>query len=444
MSNVESKKRSLEESLQRMKEKRPAITPTHTVTVDTEPDTVTARLREWETMLDERLAEYRASGPRLTLPPFMEQPPMMTGGETPFRQWAERVDAMMLMELGLDRYPLPEGFRHPLRFTDDEQAMRGWVTRACGPGAQAGITHPPNMLHLPGQGTLINRRAYMEGDTPPRSDENQAFAHFAADLAQERWGWGFLMEYTALGQAAGKEGLWPALASGRLGLHLKESGEQDKALALQRIWCLTAAGWEDWVWQYVMFKSRNSVVDNLGERPRPGRSYELITKIMNLFPLFVTPFGMALNLRNLLDLFSFLFLEQGQMIPRTLNSVLVFAQGFCHEHDEAIASKSSMKLSQVLGRFYFSKLEAHIGILSTPHAVLIACHDDCLNLRKTKDGSALLAQAEKNPRANPDTRLALLSDLDARVKYNPQAMSTAAWERLRLEGQGDPNSHALS
>lgn len=29
---------------------------------------------------------------------------------------------------------------------------------------------------------------------------------------------------------------------------------------------------------------------------------------------------------------------------------------------------------------------------------------------------------------------AMLSKLDARVKYNPRSMHTAAWERLKLEG----------
>ncbi|TSA08635.1 MAG: hypothetical protein D4R73_08125 [Deltaproteobacteria bacterium] len=444
MSDIDSKKRSMEESLQRIKEKRSASRLTRTASADPAPDALSARFREWESLLDERLAEHQNTGRRTALPPLPAQPLAGVGGEVPFRQWAERVDAMMLGELGLDRYPLPDGFRLPLQFAENEQAMHGWAARACGLGAQADITHPPRMLHLPSLGTVVNRLAYLESGIAFGSGEAQAYARFAADFAQERWGWGFLLEYTALGQAAGREGLWPALACGRLGLPLQESGEQGKAQALQRIWCLTAAGWEDWVWQYVMFKSRHTAGGKLLEKPRPGRTYELIAKIVNLFPLFINPFGMTVYLRTLLDLFSFLFLEQGEVIPRTLNSVLVAVQDFCSKKDEAVAGQAGMTLSRMLGRFYFSRLETHIGILSTPHATLIACHNDCLDLRKAKDGAALLAQAAKDPRANPDTRLALLSDLDPRIKYDPQAMSTAAWERLRLDGPGDPSVQALS
>jgi len=49
------------------------------------------------------------------------------------------------------------------------------------------------------------------------------------------------------------------------------------------------------------------------------------------------------------------------------------------------------------------------------------------------DATAFESALAANARANPDTRLALLSRLDTGVKYDPQAMFTAAWERLRLE-----------
>ena len=76
-------------------------------------------------------------------------------------------------------------------------------------------------------------------------------------------------------------------------------------------------------------------------------------------------------------------------------------------------------------------MEANIGILSTPYAVLIACHVEELDL---SSAAALLEKAAETPRNNSDTRMAMLSKLDSRVKYDPKAMYIAAWERLKLNG----------
>lgn len=434
MSEVDSKKRSFEERIERMREKRSPASSIPGAPAGTLSAEMSSRIRDWEILLDERLSAYRAAIGQAVLPAFPSRQPVVVSAESPLQQWVASIDQTMLAELGFDRFPLPAGFHLPVRFVDSDDAMRGLTALACSSAGQAVNDSQPGVLHLPGQGTVVNRAHYLEGKTVPEANDIQTFARFAADVAGERWGWGFLLEYTTLGQAAGRAGLWPALAADRLGLPGPVSGESGKAQALRQVWRLTEAGWQDWVWQYVMFKARHPVGAHLFNKPRPGRMFELVVKILDLFPFYVVPFGLKLRLRNLLDLLSFLFLEQGEVIPRSLNSVLVFTQGFCCEHDQAITGKAGMRLSQMLGRFYFSQLEATIGIMATPYAALIACHDERLDFRKMKDGAALLAQAERDPRANPDTRLALLSNLDPRVKYDPKAMATAAWERLRLEG----------
>lgn len=434
MTEVDSKRQSFKESLERMREKRSTASSTPGAPAETLSAEMTSRIRDWETILDERLSAYRAALGQAVLPAFPSRQPAVVSAESPLQQWVASVERTMLAELGFDRFPLPAGFHPPVRFVDSEEAMRGLIARACGSEWQVVNGRLPGVLHLPGQGTVVNRAYYLEGNTAPETNDIQTYARFAADMAHERWGWGFLLEYTALGQAAGKAGLWPALVADRFGLPGSGSAESGKARALRQIWMLTEAGWEDWVWQYVMFKARHPIGEHLFNKPRPGRMFELVAKILDLFPFYVVPFGLKLRLRNLLDLLSFLFLEQGEVIPRSLNSVLVITQGFCLQNDEAITGTAGMRLSQMLGRFYFSQLEAHVGILATSYAALIACHNERLDFRKMKDGAALLAQAEKDPRANPDTRLALLSNLDARVKYDSKAMATAAWERLRLEG----------
>ena len=103
------------------------------------------------------------------------------------------------------------------------------------------------------------------------------------------------------------------------------------------------------------------------------------------------------------------------------------------EHDEKVSKLVDLPLSRIFGRLYFAWLENQIGILSTPYATLIAAHEPQLDLRGISSVQ-FLEYTEKDPRLNPDARLAMLSKLDARVKYNSRSMFTAAWERLKLEG----------
>jgi hypothetical protein len=90
-------------------------------------------------------------------------------------------------------------------------------------------------------------------------------------------------------------------------------------------------------------------------------------------------------------------------------------------------------LRYILGRLYFAWLENQVGIFSTPYATLISAHEPRLDLENISV-EEFIAYVEKDPRHNPDARLAMLSKLAARVKYNPRSMFTAAWERLKLEG----------
>jgi hypothetical protein len=215
---------------------------------------------------------------------------------------------------------------------------------------------------------------------------------------------------------------------------LPEDHRSALAAALRRTWLLTEAGWTDWVWQYVMFKARSPVGERLFDYPRPGRWVELANRVIDLFPLYISPFGVRLRLRSVIDLLKFLFLEEGDVLPRTTNSLVIAIQKYCQEYDGAVAGRIHQTLSQFMGRLYFARLEGNVGILATPYAVLIATHVPELDLSNTPGAEHLQAQVEDNPRLNPDTRLAMLSKLDSRIKYDPRAMFVAAWERLKLDG----------
>jgi len=458
LSDIDSKRRKFEKQLDEIAKgyQQAAISDQQSAGSD-QPLAVEQRMQEWEALLKRRLAEHRAAGqaeptpaPAETAAPAEAPPPIPPVFPRPGRPfawsdgalhaWLADLDGVMLNELALNRFPTPGGFSQPVRIVESDQDMRQAIAQACGYGGDpAGMPideHCLGVFHHPGGGTLLNRQHYArhhgllefdQGDLQPR-------AELISEVARERWGWGYLLEYTSLGQEAGQAGLWPAMVASRLGLQVGDGRNASLAATLRRAWILTEAGWLDWVWQYVMFKARNPVGERLFARPRPGRMLELLVKILDLFPLYLAPLGVRIRLRNLFDLFKFLFLEEGDIVPATLNSVLLYLQKFCSEHDQQVENKIGQPLSQVLGRIYFADLEGHVGILSTPYAVLIATHLPELALAEAQDGMQLDARIAENPRLNPDTRLAMLSKLDARVKYDPQAMFTAAWERLQLEG----------
>ena len=182
-----------------------------------------------------------------------------------------------------------------------------------------------------------------------------------------------------------------------------------------------------------MFKAHRPVGVGLFHRSRPSRVLEAFIKVVDLFPLYIHPFGVRLRLRNLVELIKYLFLEESDLATLTLHSVLMQVQAFCLVHDKRFASLTGSTMSKWLGRLYFAQLESNVGIFAVPYAALIASHvADLLHLAILQEGSG--DRSERDVRLYPDTRLALLSKIDSRVKYDPRAMFIAAWERLKLEG----------
>ena len=454
MSDLESKKREFEERLERISKQRLALSETERSADSDQPvegiDNFEERINAWEALLDTRLDEHRTRwGEGPALPERAEE--VVHPGARPVRPrpfhhpqptlklWLEDLDHMMLNELELGNYPLPAGFQSKIQIVDSDQAMRAAIAEACQcPNLPEQIPdqHSLGAFHVPGRGTLLNQEHYarQHGINDFEQGNPQNHAELISEAARERWGWGYMLEYTTLGQNAGAAGLWPTLSATRLGLPVVDERIASLANALRQSWILTEAGWLDWVWQYVMFKAHNPVGERMFQKPRPGRALESLVRIVNLFPLYIYPFGLKLRLRNLIELTQFLFLEEGDILPRTLNSILVPLQKFCYKRDDNVEKKVGLPLSQIMGRLYFAQLEGSVGILSTPYAVLIIGHTPELDLQRVDSGDELLTMMKETPRLNPDTRLAMLSGLDSTIKYDRQAMSTAAWERLHLDG----------
>ena len=407
-------------------------------------------LHVWEAALQKRLDEYQLgqalpelSSSQLFAAQTASDSSWALGDRTNFDRWLQQMDQMMFDELEFGRYPKPAGFAQPVHWLEDEQSLRQEALKISG-----AAFIPDNMFgtrgvfHYPGRGTFVSRAFYKKLE---QGDNDQLRARLIGDLARERWGWGFMLEYTTLGQAAGTAGLWPALSAQRLGLSsTSDEIAWQKAAALRRSWLLLEAGWTEWVWQFVEFKARHAVGQRavgqraVGQRaamPRPGRMFELLGKIVNVFSLIISPFGVRIHLAGLFNLAKFLFFEETDILTVSLNQAIFHVQKYCVENDMQVERSEGLRLSQILGRLYFSQLESAAGILATPYAVLIAMHISSLPGKAT--GQDILDAVQNDLRLSPDTRLALLSRSDSRVKYDPRAMFVAAWERFQLDGPRD-------
>jgi hypothetical protein len=461
MSTLDDKKREFESRLQNRRDRQSGSEP---ASVERPSDVdLEQRFQAWDAVLAKRLAEFRNEPSEPGEPEHVESPIDARNGSAPedtlgpstsgirqrlfghhtptLERWLIDLDSMLINELGFRKHKVQKDETASLRIVDQEQEIRRAILDFCPFLTSTDLNgldgHKLGVIHIPGQGTFLNRSHYSQSFKQSFDQVNQEQrAHLISEVAVERWGWGFLQEYTTLGINAGQAGLWPALLAKHLGLPLKDQKVAEKIGALQRSWMFLDAGWSDWIWQYVMFKAHQPVGVGLFQRPRPGRIMEALIKVVDLFPLYIAPFGVRLRLRNIIDLAKYLFLEESDLATVTLHSTLLQTQAFCLTHDERFADLTGSSMSKWLGRLYFAKLESNVGIYAVPYATLIAGHiTEHTHLARLQDGE--VDKTERDVRLYPDTRLALISKIDSRVKYDPRAMYIAAWERLKLESPSE-------
>ena len=400
------------------------------------------RLKQWDASLDQRLEEFhRAHGLETYRRPVVEA--SARKGYQPdagMVEWFDETEAMMLDELEWGRHPRPAGFQGGFEFVRSEEAMKTAISQACGlRQAPDGVhlkEYQLGAFHIPGRGTLINPSHYagLESTGAGKPGDPAARATAVSDMAMERWGWGFLLEYTGIGQRAGAAGLWPAMLAERAGLPIHDPQAGEMARAIHEKWILLKTGWQDWVWQYIMYMAHHPV-GKLVHRNRPARLFELIMRLQELVPLNINVDGIGVfSVRNIFDLIKFVFLENADNSPLLLKQTISTLHRICVEHDDLARPVLKMSFSRFIGSLYFSAVENQVGILATPYVVLLAGYEPQVDFASLASPAGFVDYVEKDLRHNPDARLAMLSRLDPRVKYDPRAVFTAAWERLKLEG----------
>ena len=435
MTDLETKRRQFNDRLEQIRREQEGRQSREDAAASQASIELERRLDELERRMEQRLEEHRQYLQRAVEQMARPAAPtwhtrVVSDGDADLQDWIEELDAMMLDELQLRRLPQPVGFQK-ITVTSGPPVQQQALPRS----AEGGVSHR-GVWHIPGQGTLIDldhyRQRFQLQDL--RRVGRKQRAEFLQEMVGERWGWGYLCECTTLGQQAGKLGLWPALDAARLGLVAPDLAANSLAQALHQSWLFTAAGWQDWVEQYALYKARSPLSD---EPYRPVGIRILLNLLRSIALVFPLPDEIPLMPDLGIDVFDLLGLvlalvRSALESPEALNPLMTFTQHLAPQIDAASQGKGLPSFTRLVGQMYFNSLESRVGTLCSPFAMQIICHDQYKSLQEGQTAGAFSNIIHANPRANPDIRLALFSRIDQRVKYDPQSMCTAAWETLNL------------
>ena len=401
---------------------------------------------EWVTT---RIEAHRRKGPaQIPAPPEPEAPgPPVVGQIAPVRSLPE-VDQVMVQDFALDRFlsggasPPPtvycttmEEFVEPVTaYLGLPSPMRdGWLqaARRERPGWERANPLGRVALYIPSQGCYVNgwRLARLHDLPDPRTalTEPAAFRDAVRQVAGEKWGLGFIRRRTEYGVEREQHGLYRWDLAERLGVKVDgDTTRARQAAQLRVIASFTEAGWTRWVSDYLAQRADPSAGDTgVHTDIRLAQLWDAAEHLVRIVPLDEVVGG-------LLDAIRWLFLESEAGPTLIHKGVRVFQSLQEHKQaDQVLMAVARMPVRTLLGRLLMGKLEARLGMLSLPYAMLIAG-----NLTYDLEHSPphqIEQRATQYPRQNVDTRLAMLGFLDPVVKHNVSTMVSAARHEFELE-----------
>ena len=292
---------------------------------------------------------------------------------------------------------------------------------------------------LPGLGAYLNGWLFTYGmDIPPR----QAFRHsnltrdIFATAAHEKLGHGFLVVYSALGQVETRLGLAQFEMASRFGLRTSDDPtarlRDDQVNLLFEASKLLEEGWSTWV--------ANVIVQSMVKEDRHPR-YQLkqVVDAIQTVPANQTlPLDLSARMElqeGLMGSIGILFGEQPYSMEdlheavKFLNSHL-FSFDLRQKLEEHFAQKLGQPLRYVVGELLMTQAEMNLGVGCVPYAALIAANitfdPAAISLADLRD---LLG---RDPRLNPDARLAALSRLNLQGKKDIPSMVKHALDDLSM------------
>lgn len=281
--------------------------------------------------------------------------------------------------------------------------------------------------NLPGKGAYLNGWLFAYNTQVPAS---QVFAHPALarrvyeTAIHEKLGHGFLFGYSALGQVKIRLGLGQAEIARRFDLRTVDdplaSLRNAQAGLVFQVSQLLEEGWATWLEMYLGAALA-------GEKHQPRYSLPQVLAVIQALPAELP--GRETIQQSLLTALLLLFGEDETPMA-ALRDAVIFFDFQSAQLDEFFGQHLGQPLRYVIGELLFSQAQANLGAQCLPYAALIAA-----NLSFDPAGLGLNDLADlltKDPRLNPDVRLAALSRMKLREKNNIQHLARQAAAELSI------------
>lgn len=296
-------------------------------------------------------------------------------------------------------------------------------------------------VHIPRQGTYINlwQIARMPGGSQRALLENpHTLRRAVASTASERWGHGFVEAYAEWGQDLHEAGLGALHLARRLGMPIAESRWAVREAVMSESAMFTTTGWSLWIGEYL---AQRTPSDSGSEgRARRGdlrlsQLWDALKRLVQVVPLELwasllgTPVpGLDRLMRGFSETLRWLLLNTEldasltNRHMRLLQKAALLAERYQFE-------VGGVSIRAMLSQNLLSRVEAHLGPMLVPYAVLLAAN---LDFSGREDVDELRQWLDADVWQNVDARLLMLTKLDASVRHNVTTLMSTAVHELGL------------
>lgn len=272
--------------------------------------------------------------------------------------------------------------------------------------------------NLPGKGAYLNGWLFgSRAGIPPQQafQDKESLQRILETAAHEKLGHGFLNAYSALGEVKTRLGILQIEIARKFGLRAADdptsSLRREQANLLFLASQLLEEGWATWVETYL-------AQSLLGFGPHPRYALQTVLNAIQSLPARLPE--RAETQPALLGALALLFgAEQVpiEMLHQAVMIIEVIGVGL----DEVLGEKLGQPLRYAVGELLLAQAETNLGAQCVPYAALIAAN---VNFDPSQVGlSDLRDLLSRDPRLNPDARLAAISRLHPQAKDDVRGLA---------------------
>lgn len=340
--------------------------------------------------------------------------------------------------------PTPQALTDPLgkALPNYRQALPGWVEEA---RAHPGQVRPGNplsypALHLHKRGTYVNTWQIAGGrarDLDALLEEPDSLTRVLTAVAVERWGYGFIECDTEWGKDLHAAGLGAYRLARRLGLSISASPAAAQEAVMSESALFATKGWALWIGEYLVRQTQALRASSSKQegRLRLSQLWDAVKRLFRVVPLEIWTVILGVPIPGLdqfaqavSETLSWLLLNTS-LDARITNWHMRRMQRLALGVKPYEAQLGGISIENMLSRILLSKVEAHLGAMLVPYAVLLAAN---LDFSARSDAEEIRQWLDADVWQNVDARLLMLTKLDRSVRHNVTTLMSTAVHELGL------------